>query len=425
MRNRQPFFLAGLVLVLSYTGGCGDPVTLLDGATTASDGHVVDAGPRPDIRTSSDLREQPDHSTPDHLQQQPDRTTPDDHHSSLDPGGDPCDGLQTCPVGGWFCEGNIAVSCLRDDNDCLVETRTDCTELPGGYCSTEGVLHGCRQQTDPCEGVGTCPAGPTQWCEGDVLHTCIPDDDGCAAVTAEETCTNQGKVCDDSGEDAVCAVSDRSVISAQIQTVRDAIDDAGSLPVSGDWDIDNALVTYVKAPLGADSGGIVIQGEPLGPALFIVHEDPVDTFVVGDEITITLHQADLDQQRHVATELGWLDFTSFDNDVSFLIQDGNNVDLVTELESYEFELMTLEATVRGPFNSAGSGFVDALIDTAIVIGSQDLRLRIPTSLSTTLLGGQADLIDCEVTIGPTPLWRYLGRAQPLAMVEVEIQVTCP
>ena len=83
-----------------------------------------------------------------------------------------------------------------------------------------------------------------------------------------------------------------------------------------------------------------------------------------------------------------------------------------------------DPTVTGAFAAAGSGFVDATLQTDGVTDG-DLRLRVPTTLSTTLLGGRADLIGCDVAVGPSPLWRYFDRAQATAMDTGEIAVSCP
>lgn len=335
---------------------------------------------------------------------------------------DPCRGLTLCTEAGWSCDGDVAVSCLENEQGCLVETHTDCTLLPGGYCSTAGVLDGCRQDDDPCGGIGSCPA--TTYCEGEVLHTCLSDAQGCATTRASQDCTREAKRCVELEGEAQC-VADRAASSAQIRAVREAIDGASSLPLSGDWTIDNAWVSYVKPPLGADPGGFFLQAEREGPAIFVVHDDPVGVVEVGDEVSIWFDEVDREQGRRLVTGLGWLDIYAQGYDPSPWVQDVSAVDLVAELEDYEHELVSLSATVTGPFSGAGSGFVDAVIATQGVTSGEDLRLRLPTALSTQLLGGRTSLVGCALQVEAVPVWRYLERAQPSAHAMDELSLSCP
>ncbi|MBU1432759.1 hypothetical protein KKF91_19650, partial [Myxococcota bacterium] len=163
-----------------------------------------------------------------------DAARPSDVGVSPDAGDDPCEGLTLCAEPAWSCEGDVAVACWYDDNDCLVATRTDCTLQLNGYCSTEGVLPGCREGEGICGGMGFCPA--ERYCEGDTLHVCISDEEGCASTRVEQTCANEGKICvatQDGGAD--CVLASPEAVSAQIAAARAAIDGAARLPRAGDW----------------------------------------------------------------------------------------------------------------------------------------------------------------------------------------------
>ncbi len=445
--------VAIILACLSLTLGCSESPSATDGGETASAdvrineipdagtdmNEISDAGADvrinevPDIGT--DMNEIPDAGADVGINEVPDTGTdmneiPDAGTEGIDanlPGdvgtdGDPCFGLNLCVESGWRCDGDIAVACWYDDNDCLVETRTDCSLQADGYCSTEGVIDGCRDGADACADMGSCPA--ERYCVGTVLHLCHSDENGCASVRAEHTCADEGKVCVETEDGAECVLAEPGAVSLQIATARAAIDSADRLPRIGDWDIEYALVTAVKGPLGADSGGFFLQGERFGPAIFVLHEDPVGVVEVGDEVSIWFEEVDLDQGRRVVNGLGWIDILSHDNDISDWAQDVSNIDIVTQLDDYEFELITLEAQVTGPFASAGPRFVDATLQSAGVIAG-DLRLRIPTSLSTALLDDRSDLIGCTVRVGPSPLWRYFDRTQPTAMDASDINLQCP
>ena len=350
-----------------------------------------------------------------------DTENPDDTGDDDDVIG-PCTGLVSCDLEGWVCEEDVLVTCAINADDCMVETREDCSIPNRGYCNTASVIDSCDILAADCGSDGTCPA--RQWCDGDVLHTCIEDDDGCASITAEETCTLSGKVCVESDDGADCIRTNTADVSAQIATVRSAIDDASSLPRSGDWDIGGAIVTYVKAPLGADAGGFFIQAEAAGPALFVVYDDSHYSVDVGDEVELSIYEVDSVQGRRTVTSLGFLDVFSYDNDISGWAQDVSDVDIITLADDYEFELIQITGTLTAPFASANSQFMDAQMDTAAITGSDDLRLRMPTDLQESLENTYGSLVGCKVDIGVTPLWHYLGRIQPQVFTEDEITVDC-
>jgi hypothetical protein len=331
---------------------------------------------------------------------------------------DLCAGLTLCDVEGVSCDGNNLLTCAMDDNSCLVETSQDCTLLENGYCNDTLVPPACDTAEDPCATVeNPCDAILTE-CVGDTLVVCAEDGNGCLFETQTD-CTANDMICE---IDACVPPS-----PGQIAVVRQAIDDALELPLAGSWDIEGALVTFVKPEIGGDAAGFFIQNEQTGPALFVLYADAPTTPDVGDEVTLNITELDSMNDIHVATQLGAAPtVTSSLNDVSFLIQDVSDVDLVTNMNDYVSELIVLSGTFSGPFSHAGTGFVAAQINTSVIVDDPSLRLRVPDTLGTTLEATYQSVVGCDVTMtAAVPLWRYYATAQPSAFEESGLDISCP
>jgi hypothetical protein len=206
--------------------------------------------------------------------------------------------------------------------------------------------------------------------------------------------------------------------SAQIARVRAAAAGAVNLPV------DRAVVTYVK-PSGLGSGndgvGFFVQAEQAGPAL-MVNVDPEGAVAAGDVVSFTV--------TSVAKVTGIVQAGAISGlakvgtyDLAALVQDVNDVDLVTGLDDYDSELITGTFAVAGSFGSSGSGFVAANVTTAgVPTSTSSFRLRMPTALQTAV-----DLVPgCQITLGKTPLFRYNATSEPSAWVASDFTATgCP
>jgi len=208
-------------------------------------------------------------------------------------------------------------------------------------------------------------------------------------------------------------------VSDQIQAARDAADGTVDLPIGG------AYVTYVRPAIGSDPAGFYIQGQQAGPALFVA-VDPTTltpTPAVGDTVSFTIAQmGSFGTLRQATAIANWSqDATGFD--VSSLIQDVSSAtDLTSNIDGYESELITVTGTVAADFVSAGTGFVQANVDTAGITGDTHLRLRVPSTLADSL-----DLVStCGFTVTATPFGRYTTTAQLGAWVDGDISLTnCP
>jgi len=220
--------------------------------------------------------------------------------------------------------------------------------------------------------------------------------------------------------------------NAELTAVRAAADaDAGTVSLP----IDGVLVTYLK-PLVQDAGasdpaGFFVQASATGPGLFVaidpstVGGGPVS---VGDQVSFTVTAVDRAGGVREVTALSDLARSSGGNPVNGLAQSTSNVafDTSSNIDTYESTLITLTALVSSSSASAGSGYRGSALSTmgtpAAADGGSPLQLRLPTALALT-----EDLTPgCQLSVGPTPLWRFNARAQPQAFTDSELSaVSCP
>jgi hypothetical protein len=208
-------------------------------------------------------------------------------------------------------------------------------------------------------------------------------------------------------------------VSAEIQAARDAADGTVDLPIDG------AYVTYVRPEIGADPAGFYIQAAQTGPALF-VQIDPASQTpppAVGDTVSFTIAEMGTFGNLRTATAIAnWSqDATGFD--VSTLDQDlSAATDLTSAIDSYESELVTVTGTVAADFAAAGTGFVQAQVETAGITADTNLRLRLPVTLADSM-----DVVaTCGFTVTTTPFGRFSTTAQLGAWVAGDIALTgCP
>ncbi len=197
--------------------------------------------------------------------------------------------------------------------------------------------------------------------------------------------------------------------SQQIAAVRAAPAGSASLRVEG------AVVTYVLpvtrrdngSVVANDPGGITVQAERAGPALFVA-VDPATlspTPRVGDRVNFTVTQVGAPMAQLGPWALGVTAYTRTATGVSVapLVQDLSGApDLVSNTRGYEHELVAANVTLTGDFASAGTGFVQAPASTAGVGAHSFLRLRVAEDVRTTF----ALRNGCTLRLLGTPLWRY-------------------
>jgi hypothetical protein len=210
--------------------------------------------------------------------------------------------------------------------------------------------------------------------------------------------------------------------SADLAAARAANDGSGL-----DLDVVGAFVTAVKPPgLGStDPVGFFLQGSQAGPALF-VQVDPTTLSpvpAVGDQVSLTITAMGTTGGLRQATAISDYTRMSTGNAIGGLVKNvSNETDLVTDLVSYESELVTLTANIATAFGGGGGNFVSAQIETPAMMPDPNLRLRVLNTVRDAL-----ELVPgCAVTVTAVPMWRFNAQAQPLVWDASSITVhSCP
>ena len=355
----------------------------------------------------------------------------------IDPGED-CDGVnlngQTCVDVGNYTGGILDCTdqCTFDTTQCesasncgngVVDQGEDCdgTDLNGQTCADLGYGGGdlsctdqCQFDTSQCEAPANCGNGTIDQgedCDGTDLNG--------------QTCADLGYV----GGDLACAGNctfDESGcfpgqgVADQIAAARSTSDGTAlNLPIDG------AVVTMTVPAVGTAPAGFFIQATQTGPALFVAVDpaglDP--TPVAGDIVGFTITQMGTIYEARQALAISDFQVLASGFDVTTLYQDVNQAtDLVSALDDYESEVISLTAEVVGDFEFAGTGFVGAQIQTSAITGEPDLKVRMPET-------GRDELgleTGCTLDVVGTPVWRYRQTAQVGLWYAANATVTsCP
>ena len=161
---------------------------------------------------------------------------------------DPCEGVEdSCENEGVRCRNDELVVCAENDDGCLVETTTDCTEGDTNFCDSEGspaecAFDPCLDVENPCEDEGTS-------CDNDdiTLVTCAEDENGCLVET-ETNCTDdednnscaeasgaascvkdECKTAEGEDKQNVCVIDE---LTCQANILVDCVDDADGCPIA-------------------------------------------------------------------------------------------------------------------------------------------------------------------------------------------------
>lgn len=240
--------------------------------------------------------------------------------------------------------------------------------------------------------------------------------------------TGGGTGGEDAGEDDAGFVDfDGGNSPAEIAAVRAALnpEDGGVNITDGGLSlpIDGAIITRVKPLVGVDPAGFFVQGSQGGPAVFIA-VDPATitpTPAVGDQVTLAVRSKAVVSGLVRVTEIANYTRGATSVSISPLVQDVNNVDLKTELNEYESEIISLSGTVSSPFGGAGADHASARITTA---GQTDggASLRLPVALVDELDLGES----CAITVPGAIMWRFFANPQPSVWSSADVNVTsCP
>ncbi len=219
-----------------------------------------------------------------------------------------------------------------------------------------------------------------------------------------------------------CEVAGPPDPSEAIAALRASEDGEVDVVVSG------AVVTYKRPAVGSAPAGFFLQAGNTGPAI-IVELDPTSLDPepqVGDSISLRATELGTIYDARAIRAVADYEVLESGLDAAALAQEVSDADdLVSGLDGYESELITLSFTLAGEFAGAGGGHSAAVIGTNGISGDSNLRLRIPTELLNSLAADNNLVEGCVLTV-TGPMWRFRTQAQPSAYALSDISVeSCP
>ena len=219
-----------------------------------------------------------------------------------------------------------------------------------------------------------------------------------------------------------CAVAPPPNPSAAIALLRTSEDGEVDVMITG------AVVTYKRPAVGGAPAGFFLQADDQGPAV-VVEIDPFSLDPeprVGDVVSLRATELGTIYDARAIRAVADYEILEGGVDVAAMAQDVSDADdLVSGLDGYESELITLSFTLAGEFAGAGGGHSAAVIETNGISGDSNLRLRIPTELLDSLAADNNLVEGCVLTV-TGPMWRFRTQAQPSAYSARDITVeSCP
>ena len=218
------------------------------------------------------------------------------------------------------------------------------------------------------------------------------------------------------GTDGTDGTTGNPGTSGQIQAARDAADGVADLQVEG------ALITEIKPAVAEEAAGFFIQGEQAGPALFVAVDPATHQVGVGDLVNLTITEMGTDDVFRYAVAVSGVQSVGKGNP-SAMAQDLSNAkDVVSNLDSYESELVNVKGTITGPLGYAGPGFRSGTIETAGIQGDANLLVRIPLSLEAAV-----DMsVGCGFDLTNVAVWRHQDKAQLSPYLPKQVALSgCP
>ncbi|MEQ8564027.1 MAG: lamin tail domain-containing protein [Deltaproteobacteria bacterium] len=187
--------------------------------------------------------------------------------------------------------------------------------------------------------------------------------------------------------------------------------------------VEEAIVTYTRDALGDDPAGFFVQVDMTGPALFVaIPTSSVATPapVVGDEVSFTVNETEVVDAQHRVIAVSAFTVDASGRDVAALVQDlSMATDVVTDLTSYESEIVRANGTLTGAYAFAGNEHRRIGISTQGLPSDNAFVFRVPETLI-----GPLGLVDgCDVNVGPIPMWRFSTTAQLTIQRDVDVSVT--
>ncbi|AKF79708.1 hypothetical protein MFUL124B02_05745 [Myxococcus fulvus 124B02] len=216
-----------------------------------------------------------------------------------------------------------------------------------------------------------------------------------------------------------------TLASAQIASLRTSPPSSGQPRL-----VDGAFITFVKPAVGTtrlEPEGFFLQAEKVGPAVFV--EVPlaslVPTPVVGDRVRVLVTQMRLGNMDIATLDVASFEVLGSGYPMKALAQEVSGINLPSNSDSYEAELVSIRGELIEAFSSegVGTGFSSTrLVTSGVPSGSSSSysqKLRMPElELSPELTPG------CRVSL-TTPVWRYGGTFLTVWKWEVLDSVVCP
>jgi Bacterial Ig-like domain len=219
------------------------------------------------------------------------------------------------------------------------------------------------------------------------------------------------------------AIDGPPIVGDGIAAARAAADGAGlALGIRG------GTVTYLKPLIGAvanDPAGFTIQADKAGPALFVAVDPATLTppAAVGDVVNFTITMKGTVAMQPRALAITAFTRTATGANVGALAQDltaATNV--VSAVDGYDSELVSVTGTLFEVFASSGTGFQRSGLSTTGSAADTNLQVRAPATLIDAL-----DMTkDCQITITNVPMGRFNAQAQIGVFKASDFQLTsCP
>lgn len=208
--------------------------------------------------------------------------------------------------------------------------------------------------------------------------------------------------------------------------VQQGIEGARQAPYGPTYiEISQVLITYVKPAVEYEPAGFFVQREPTGPALFVA-VDPAElgaSLAAGDRVSFVIWELAPYSGMRMATSITDIVVHTRGNDVSELAQVvSDESDLISALDSYEGELVTLQLRVTGLLIQDLDGYMTARIETPAIPDGDAIRLRVPPSLQSFARLEP----NCEAVVIAQPLWRSVSFPKVTAWHFDELaSLSCP
>jgi hypothetical protein len=216
---------------------------------------------------------------------------------------------------------------------------------------------------------------------------------------------------------------DTAIVPDGIAAARAAADGTGlSLAIHG------VTITYLKPQIGSttnDPAGFTIQAAKTGPALF-VSVDPASLTppaAVGDVVNFTITMKSTVAMQPRALAIASYTRTATGANVGALAQDLTAAtDVVSAVDTYDSELVTVTGTLFEVFASSGTGFQRSGLSTTGITGDTNYQLRAPATLVDAIDMAK----DCQIKVTNVPMGRFNAQAQIGVFTAADFTLTsCP